>query len=151
MGSSLVQVAACWPSIHYLSQYWTRTTGMPVFWDTHHHHIFTHTSDSHQIPSQNKTKSKLQILKIVKNSIFEILQETLHATHLLTLLNKMYKYEMDPTRTVGATEQTRDVGRTDRRTDRWMDGWMEWNQYTPQQLCCVEGIIISNWTLINKC
>ena len=25
----------------------------------------------------------------------------------------MYKYEMDPTRTVGATEQTRDAGRTD--------------------------------------
>ena len=34
--------------------------------------MITHTSDSHQIPSQNKTKSKLQILKkIVKNSNFE--------------------------------------------------------------------------------
>ena len=39
-------------------------------------------------------------------------------THLLKLLGKMYKHEMDPTRTVGATERTRDVGRTDRRTDR---------------------------------
>ena len=29
----------------------------------------------------------------------------------------MYKYEMDPTRTVGATEQTRDAGRTDGRMD----------------------------------
>ena len=35
----------------------------------------------------------------------------------------MYKYEMDPTRTVGATEQTRYAGR--------MDGRTEWNQYTP--------------------
>ena len=35
-------------------------------------------------------------------------------THRLTLLGKMYKYEMDPTRTVGATEQTRDVGQMDR-------------------------------------
>ena len=50
-------------------------------------------------------------------------------THLLKLLDKMYKYEMDPTRTVGAKERTRDAGQTN-----------EWNQYTPQQLCCVEGI-----------
>ena len=30
----------------------------------------------------------------------------------------MYEYEMNPTRTVGATERTRDAG----RTDRWTDG-----------------------------
>ena len=29
----------------------------------------------------------------------------------------MYEYEMDPTRTVGATERTPDVGRTDGLTD----------------------------------
>ena len=29
----------------------------------------------------------------------------------------MYKYEMDPTRTVGATERTRDVGRTDGQSE----------------------------------
>ena len=34
----------------------------------------------------------------------------------------MYEYEIDLTRTVGATEQTRDAGQTDGRT--------EWNQYT---------------------
>ena len=84
--------------------------------------MITHTSDSHQIPSQNKTKSKLQILKKnAKNPNFGILQPTLHATHLLKLLEEMYKYETDPTRTVGATERTRDAGRTDGRT--------EWNQY----------------------
>ena len=33
------------------------------------------------------------------------------------MLDKMYKYEMDPTRTVGTTEQTRDLGRMDRQTD----------------------------------
>ena len=48
--------------------------------------------------------------------------ETLHATHLLKLLDKMYTYEMDPTRTDGATERTRDAGRTDRRTDGRTDG-----------------------------
>ena len=95
----------------------TRSTKMPAFWDTPHHPMITHTSDSHQIPSQNKTKSKLQIKKIAKNSNFDILQETLHTTHLLKLLDKMYKYEMDPTRTVGGTERTRDAGRTDGRSE----------------------------------
>ena len=32
--------------------------------------------------------------------------------HLLKFLDKVYKYEMDPTRTVGTTERTRDVGWT---------------------------------------
>ena len=75
--------------------------------------MITYNSDPHQIPSQNKTKSKLQILKIAKYSNFEILQETVQATHLLKLLDKMYEYEMDPTRTVGATKRTRDAGQTD--------------------------------------
>ena len=93
----------------------TRTSRMPAFWDTPRRPMITHTSDSHQIPSQKKTKSKLWILKNYQN--FLILQETLHATHLLRLLDKMCKYEMDPTRTVGTTERTPDTGRTDRRTD----------------------------------
>ena len=38
------------------------------------------------------------------------------------MLDKMYRYEMDPTRTVGATEQTRDAGRTDAWTDGRTDG-----------------------------
>ena len=61
----------------------TRTTRTPAFWDTPCRPMITHTSDSMQIPSQNKAKSKLQILKNCKNSNFEILQETLHATHIL--------------------------------------------------------------------
>ena len=88
--------------------------------------MITHTSDSHQFPSQNKTKSKVHILK--KLPKIQILQETIHTTHFLKLLDKMYKYEMDPTRTVGATERTRDAERTDGRTD---DRRTEWNQYTP--------------------
>ena len=79
--------------------------------------MITHTSDSHQIPSQKKTKSKLKFLKNYQIFNIEILQETLHATHHLKLLDKMYKYEMDPTRTVGATEWTQDAERTDGRTD----------------------------------
>ena len=47
----------------------TRTTRMPAFWDTPCRPMITHTSDSHQIASQNKTK--LQIKKIAKNWNFE--------------------------------------------------------------------------------
>ena len=57
------------------------------------------------------------------------MQETLHATHLLKLLDKMYEYEMDPTKTVGATERTRDAGRTDGM-----------KPVCPQQLRCAGGI-----------
>ena len=71
------------------------------------------THDSHQIPSQNKTIQSYKFWKIAKNSHFESLHSTLHTTNLLKLLDKMHKYEMDPTRTVGATERKQDAGRTD--------------------------------------
>ena len=77
--------------------------------------MITHTNDSHQFPSQNKTKSKLQIYFFLQKIKFW--KNTLHVAHLLKLLDKMYKYEIDPTRTVGATEWTRDVGGTDGRSE----------------------------------
>ena len=134
----------CW------SQRWkaTRTTRTPAFWDTPTAPwlpiLVVH------IRSQVKTRQSqsYKFKKIAKNSNFEILPETLHVTHLLKLLDKMHKYEMDPTRTVGATELH---GIRDGRTDRWTDGRTEWNQYTPQQLCCVGGIITSHkklWDVI---
>ena len=46
-----------------------------------------------------------------------ILKQTLHTTNLLQLLDKMCKYEMDPTRIVEDTEQTRFCPQTDRQTD----------------------------------
>ena len=65
----------------------------------------------------------------------KIKKKTLHTAHLLMLFDKMYRYEMDPTRTVGATEQIRDSGRA--RTNRWTDG------VTPPllQRCAGGGII----------
>ena len=54
--------------------------------------MITHTSDSHQIPIQNKTVKITNFKKIAKNLNF-FLQETLHATHLLKLFGKMYKYD----------------------------------------------------------
>ena len=43
-------------------------------------------------------------------------QETLHATHLLKLLDNVYQYEMDPIKTEDATERTQDAGWTDGQT-----------------------------------
>ena len=90
-------------------------------------------SRSHMKKRQSQSY-KLQ--KIAKNLNFTILHRISHATHLLKLLDKMYKYEMDPTIIVGATEPKPDAGRTDGQ----MDGRMEWNQYTPQQLCITRQI-----------
>ena len=93
-----------------------------------------------QIRSQVKTRQSqsYKFKKIAKTLNFDISQETLHATHLRKLLDKMYEYEMDPTRTVGATERTWDGGMEGRRDGRmeggmegWTDGRTEWNQYTP--------------------
>ena len=66
------------------------------------------------IRSQVKTRQsqRYKFKKNAKKSNFQTSQETSHMTHLLKLLDKMYKYEMDPTRTVGATERTPDAGRT---------------------------------------
>ena len=74
------------------------------------------------IRTQVKTRQSqsYKFKKIAKNSNFAILPETLHATHLLKLLDKMYEYEKDPIRTVGATEWTRECetdGRTDGRSE----------------------------------
>ena len=89
------------------------TTWLPILY-------WWFTSD----PKSKQDKVKVTNLKkTAKNSNFEILQEPFHATHLLKLLDKTDKNEMDLTRTVGATEQTWDAVRT--------DGRMEWNQYTP--------------------
>ena len=50
--------------------YRTRTTRTPAFWDTPRRPMITHTSDSHQMPSQNNAKWKLQFLKNCQNFKF---------------------------------------------------------------------------------
>ena len=140
----------------------TRTL-TPAFWDTPAAPWLPYqwfTSD----PKSKQDKVKVTNFKNL--SKIQILHESLHVTNLLKLLDEMYKYEMDPTRTVGATEQTGDAGRTDRRTEgrtdgrtdrvqSWQemrdgrtDGRTEWNQYTPQQLHCAWGIIMTNQPMI---
>ena len=48
----------------------TRTTRTPAFWDTPRRPMITHTIDSHQIPSQSNTTSKLRIKKNCQNFKF---------------------------------------------------------------------------------
>ena len=77
---------------------------MPAFWDTLTAPWFP--IQVIHIRSQVKTKRSQShnLKKIAKNWNFEILQEILQVTHLRKLLDNMYQYEMDLTRTVGATE-----------------------------------------------
>ena len=102
----------------------TRTTKTPAFWDTPRRPMITHTRDSHQIQVKTRQSQSHKFKKIAKNSNIQILQETLHTTRLLKLLDKMCKHEMDPTRTVGVTERTWDAGwtSTNGQTDGRMDG-----------------------------
>ena len=82
----------------------TRTTRKPAFWYTPAAPwLVIH------IRSQVRTKQS-QSYKFRKLS--KILQETIHTTHLLDSIDKMLKYEMDPTRTLGTEEQTLDAGWT---------------------------------------
>ena len=81
--------------------------------------MITHYIESYWIQSQKKTKPKLQILKFAKISNFEIFKQTLHATHLLKLLDKMCKYEMDPMSIVEDTDYRVDtILSTDGQTDK---------------------------------
>ena len=60
------------------------------------------------------TPHRLMITHTISN--FRILKQTSHATHLLKLLDKMCKYEMDPMSIVEDTEWTRFCPQTDGRT-----------------------------------
>ena len=57
-------------------------------------------------------KVKVTILKkLPQIQILEFKKKTKHMTHLLNLLEKMYKYEMDPLSIVEVTEWTQFYGR----------------------------------------
>ena len=69
-------------------------------------------------------------------------KKTLHATHLFKLLEKMCKYEMDPTSIVEDTEQTRFCP----LTDGWTDGQTDKvkSVYPPFNFVEARGIIKIN-------
>ena len=69
-------------------------------------------------PKSKEGKVKVTNLKNLSRFYFLILKQTLQAIHILKLLDKLRKYEMDPTSIVGDTEWTRFCPQMDRRTDR---------------------------------
>ena len=112
-------------TIPYMQLFWnlilTRTTRTPAFWGypppPHDYPLYWVILD----PKSKEDKVKVTNFKNLPK--FQIFKQTLHATHLLKLLDKMCKYEMDPMSIVKDTEQTRFCPQTDRQT--------RWNQYTP--------------------
>ena len=104
----------------------TRTTRTSAFWGypaaSWLHILLSHIGT--QVKRRQSQSYKFK--EFAKISNFWIWKQTLHATHLLKLLDKMCKYELDPTSIVEDTERTRFCPQTDRRT--------MWNQYTPFQL-----------------
>ena len=64
------------------------------------------------------TKRKVNFKEIAKNSSFRICHKTQHATHLLKLVDKICKYEMDAANIVDDTQRTRFCP----QTDIWTDG-----------------------------
>ena len=100
---------------------------MPVFWDTPHRHMINHTRDSHQISSQNNTKSKLQIkTKYQKIQILKFCKKlyTQHAfwSCLIRCINMKW---IQPE--LYALQSRWTDRRTDGRTDGWTDGQSETN------------------------
>ena len=96
----------------------TRTTRTPAFWgypqppnDYPYHWVILDPK------SKRRQSQSYKFKKFAKISNFRILKRALHATHLLKLLDKMCKYEMDPMSIVEDTERTRFCPQTDRRTD----------------------------------
>ena len=115
----------------------TRTTRMPVFWGypppPHDYPYYWSVNIGSPIKTTQSQSYKFK--EFAKTSYILILINFLHATHVLKLLDKMCKYEMDPASIVEDTE------RMDRRT------W--WNQYTTLQLRIMTNIECSYQHKIN--
>ena len=122
----------CLHFVSLLNIWKTRTTRTPAFWGYP-------PPPGSQVKRRQSQSYKFKDFAKISN--FLILQQTLHATHLLKLLNKMCKYQMDLTSIVEDTEQTWFCPETDRRT--------RWKQYTPPfNFVKDEGII--NLKVINS-
>ena len=106
--------------LRIIQQWLTRTTRTPAFWG--------YPPPPHDYPfywvilDLKSEEDKVKVKEFTKISKFRILKQALHATHLLKLLDKMCKYETDPTSIVEDKERTRFCPQTDRWTDGQTDG-----------------------------
>ena len=114
----------------------TRTTRTPAFWG--------YPPPPHDYPYH-------WVIFDPKSNVW-ILKWALHATHLLKLLDKMCKYEMDPMSILEDTERARFCPQTDRQTDGRMDRRTDGQTdkvipvYPPINFVEAGGIIIRNWS-----
>ena len=79
--------------------------------------MITHIIESYWNLDPMSKEDKVKVTNLLNSPKFQIFKQTLHATHLLKLLDKMCKYEMDPMSIVEDTERTRFCPQTDRQTD----------------------------------
>ena len=111
----------------------TRTNRTPAFWG---YPPPPHDYPYHWVILDPKVKRRqsqsYKFKKFAKISNLWIFKQALYATHLLKLLDKMCKYEMDPMSIVEDTERTRFCPQTDRRT--------RWYQYTPLSTSLKPGV-----------
>ena len=123
----------------------TRTTINACILRYPHHPMSTHTSDSHQIPSWNKTKSKLQILnkKLPKIQILKFCKKCYMRHTSWSCLIKCINIKWIQPKLY--TLQSRH-GMQDERTDRRTNGQTERNQYTPNNFVVQGYKNVSNGT-----
>ena len=107
-------------------------TRTPAFWG---YPPPPHNYPYHWVILDSKSKEEKVKVTNLKNSpkfkIFEFWNEH-YTPHLLKLLDKMCKYEMDAMSIVEDTERTRFCPQTDRRT--------RWYQYTPLSTLLKRGV-----------
>ena len=106
------KLAANFLTFSHAFSWMTRTTRTPAFWG---YPPPPNDYPYHWVKRRQSQNYKFKIFAKIIN--FLILKGALHATHLLKLLDKMCKYEMDPMSIVEDTERTRFCPQTDRRTD----------------------------------
>ena len=134
----------------------TRTTRMPAFPELPHDYSYNGFISDPQL-KQDKVKVTNSII-LPKFKILEFGKKALHTTHILNLLDRMCKCEMDPASIMEVTEWTLFCPQT--------DGQTTWNQYPLFNFVEAEGIImsmcsvprhdlkvyslLSNWILLDK-
>ena len=131
----------------------TRTTRTPAFWG---YPPPPHDYPYHWVILDPKSKEDKVKVTNSKISNFWILKRALHATHLLNLLDKMCKYNMDPMSIVEDTERTRFCPHTDRQTNgqgetsippfqlRWSGGYYEGGSHTSTFALLSSGDVIND-------
>ena len=102
----------------------TRKTRMPAFWgyplSPHDYPYYWPVHIGSQVKTRHSQSYKFK--EFAKTSNLLTFIKTLHWTHLLKLLDKMCKYELDPASILEDTERTRFCPQMDRRREGRTDG-----------------------------